>query len=169
MQEEYFDVFDKDGRLLRRKELRGTPLKQGEYRKIVQALLINPEGQILLTLRSKNKSVAPGLWECTAGCVLSGEETDQAVIREVFEETGIALEKEKGEILTHFFEDDCIFELWHFPVSHTIEDLVLDENEVESARYASIRDIEDIIANDKATKSLPLILKLVVDRYLATV
>jgi len=163
--EEYFDVFDINGNLIRKKELRGNPLNKGEYRKIVQALLINPEGEILLTLRSANKSIAPGLWECSAGCVLSGEATEDAVIREVFEEVGIELDLASGRMIKHFIEDDSLFELWTFPVDQTLEKLVLDYEEVESARYVSFYELEGIIQSGKATKSLPMIRDLIREQF----
>lgn len=163
--EEYFDVFDIDGNLIRKKELRGNPLKKGEYRKIVQALLINPEGKILLTLRSADKSIAPGLWECSAGCVLSGEATEDAVIREVFEEVGINLDLASGRIIKHFIEDDSIFELWTFPVDQPLEKLILDYEEVESARYVNFKELEKIIQSGKATKSLPMIQRIIKSQF----
>ncbi len=58
--------------------------------RIVHILVRNKAGKILLQLRDRHLSFAPGCWSTSAGGhVLSGETIDQAAKRELMEELGI--------------------------------------------------------------------------------
>src|SRR3954471_6256751 len=63
----------------------------------VSAVVRNDAGQLLLARRSDN-----GRWSLPAGVVDSGEQPADAVLREVFEETGIRAAIERiGGVATH--------------------------------------------------------------------
>ena len=51
--------------------------------------LIRNEDKILIMKRSLDKCEDPGCWEMVAGKLESGEKPDQAVLREITEETGL--------------------------------------------------------------------------------
>ncbi|MBR1212528.1 NUDIX hydrolase [Bradyrhizobium sp. JYMT SZCCT0180] len=55
----------------------------------VGALLIGSTGKVLLGLRAPSKKVWPGHWDTIGGHVEDGENLDDALIREVQEETGV--------------------------------------------------------------------------------
>jgi len=57
--------------------------------KTVGALFIRSDGKILLGLRAPSKKVWPGHWDTIGGHVEDGESLDEALIREVQEETGM--------------------------------------------------------------------------------
>lgn len=59
--------------------------------KFVGGVVFDFEGRILLEERSKAVSHFPGLWSVPGGTVDKGESADQAVIREILEETGLKL------------------------------------------------------------------------------
>jgi 8-oxo-dGTP diphosphatase len=63
----------------------------------VSAVVRNAAGQVLLARRSDN-----GRWSLPAGVIDPGEQPADAVLREVFEETGVAVEIERvGGVATH--------------------------------------------------------------------
>lgn len=63
----------------------------------VSAVVRNAGGQVLLARRSDN-----GCWSLPAGIIDPGEQPSDAVLREVFEETGIEVEIERvGGVATH--------------------------------------------------------------------
>ncbi len=64
-------------------------LKEGEYHLVVEAIIINSKGEILLSKRSKFKNKYPNMWECTGGSCIKGENSLQAILRELREELGI--------------------------------------------------------------------------------
>lgn len=86
---ELIDVYDRDGSLTGKIVDKETPLQEGEYRFAVGIWIQDSRGDIFLTKRSMEKSYAPGKWENPAGHVQAGETPEHAVIRELWEETGI--------------------------------------------------------------------------------
>ncbi len=57
----------------------------------VRVLLYDDNGKILILKRSTDSKTNPGKWELPGGKVDQGESFDQALIREVFEETGLKI------------------------------------------------------------------------------
>lgn len=64
------------------------------YRISVELIFVN-KGKFLLTKRSENAIVAPGVWNVPAGKVKYDEVPIQAVHREAMEETGLKLDRVK--------------------------------------------------------------------------
>ncbi|MFG3343946.1 NUDIX domain-containing protein [Streptomyces sp. NPDC048018] len=57
-------------------------------------LIVNSRGQYLLHLRDAHKPIHdPGTWSLVGGAAESGEAPDQAVVREIREETGLVLDE----------------------------------------------------------------------------
>ena len=92
--QEIIDVIDSQNRVI------GSCIKDEIYSKnhlhrIVHVLIFNDKGEMLLQLRSKNKSYLPGYWGTSVGGhVMSGETPEQAALREMEEELGVKLEIE---------------------------------------------------------------------------
>lgn len=57
----------------------------------VYAVLRNEKGEFLLLRRSENSHSNPGKWDLPGGKLVRGELLKEAVVREVWEETGISL------------------------------------------------------------------------------
>ncbi|MDO5836954.1 MAG: NUDIX domain-containing protein [Methanobacterium sp.] len=60
----------------------------------VRVFLVNDEGKILILKRSTDSKTNPGKWELPGGKVDQGESFDQALIREVHEETQLKISLE---------------------------------------------------------------------------
>ncbi|HMK54336.1 MAG TPA: NUDIX domain-containing protein [Methanobacteriaceae archaeon] len=57
----------------------------------VRALITDDDGKILIIKRSTESKTNPGKWELPGGKVDQGEPFDQALIREVYEETNLQI------------------------------------------------------------------------------
>lgn len=57
---------------------------------VAACALVDPDGRVLVAQRSEHKSMA-GLWEFPGGKVETGERPEEALIRELGEELGIAV------------------------------------------------------------------------------
>ncbi|HWQ48136.1 MAG TPA: NUDIX domain-containing protein [Methanosarcina sp.] len=57
----------------------------------VYAVLRNEKGEFLLLRRSENSHSNPGKWDLPGGKLVRGEILEEAVVREVREETGISI------------------------------------------------------------------------------
>lgn len=98
---ERIDIYDRNGNRTGRVVERGTDytLTGDEYRLAVGIWIVDSDGRIFLTRRSMEKDYAPGKWENPAGHVQAGEDPVDAVIRELFEETGIEVKPEQITLL----------------------------------------------------------------------
>lgn len=97
---ERWDIYDSNrertGRTMERDDWHMQP---GDYHLIVLAVIRRPDGKYLITKRADNKSWAPGWWEVPGGCVVAGESSEDAVRREVLEETGLDVTGAEGGFL----------------------------------------------------------------------
>lgn len=57
----------------------------------IYAILRNEKGEFLLLRRSENSHSNPGKWDLPGGKLVRGEPLEEAVVREVWEETGISI------------------------------------------------------------------------------
>jgi len=64
------------------------------YGLAVRVLLTDQDGKILILKRSTDSKTNPGKWELPGGKVDQGESFDQALIREVYEETNLKISLE---------------------------------------------------------------------------
>ena len=90
MAKELWDAYDREGNLLGFDLVRGEPLPEGAYHLVAEVLAVANDGRVLLTRRHPDKRWG-GLWEYTGGSVLKGETPVQGALRELREETGIAV------------------------------------------------------------------------------
>lgn len=58
---------------------------------VVAAALIEADGRVLVQQRPLNRSL-PGLWEFPGGKIEAGETPEQALVRELAEELGVAID-----------------------------------------------------------------------------
>ena len=87
---ELWDIYDKNkvrtGRTMERNHFN---LADDEYHLTVLGVIMRPDKSFLITKRVKTKAWAPGWWEVSGGAAQAGEESADAVRREVLEETGL--------------------------------------------------------------------------------
>ncbi len=57
----------------------------------IYAILRNEKGEFLLLRRSENSHSNPGKWDLPGGNLIHGEPLEEAVVREVWEETGVSI------------------------------------------------------------------------------
>ena len=97
---ELWDIYDSNkqrtGRTMKRND---WCLKEGEYHLTVLCVIVRPDGNFLITQRVMTKSWAPGWWEVSGGGVMAGEDSADAVRREVLEETGLDVKDCEGGYL----------------------------------------------------------------------
>ena len=109
---EFWDIYDENkkptGRTMKRND---WCLKDGEYHLTVLGVVGRPDGTFLITKRVMTKAWAPGWWEVSGGAAQAGEESCEAVLREVKEETGLTLTSYKFRGLVTFINSECESEL----------------------------------------------------------
>lgn len=90
---EFWDIYDKDKKLTGRTMKRNDwHMADGDYHLTVLGVIKRPDGKYLITKRVSTKEWAPGAYEVSGGGVRAGETSEQAVRREVLEETGLDID-----------------------------------------------------------------------------
>lgn len=146
---EYWDIYDankkRTGRLMKRND---WCLKDGEYHLSVLGVIARPDGRYLITKRVMTKAWAPGWWEVSGGAAQAGEESYDAVLREVREETGLDVSSaEGGYVFTYHREnpgegDNYFVDVYRFVLDFKEEDLKLQTEETDGYRLATTEEIK---------------------------
>jgi|AGTN01.1.fsa_nt_gi ADP-ribose pyrophosphatase len=99
----------------------------------VGVILTGPDGRYLLQLRDDKPGIFfPGHWGCFGGAVDPGEDADQAMVRELFEELGLAVQAADLRRFSHF-----TFDLGFCGVGtiyRAVYEMVLDEAHMAALR-----------------------------------
>lgn len=150
---EYWDIYDENkqptGRTMQRNDWHMQP---GDYHLTVLAVLHRPDDTFLITQRVMTKSWAPGWWEVSGGGVQAGETSEQAVRREVLEETGIDVSGAKGGLAYTYKRvntkegDNYFVDVYRYELDIQPEDVHLQESETLGYRFATLAEIQELDA-----------------------
>lgn len=147
---ELWDIYDENkkrtGRTMKRND---WCLKDGEYHLTVLGILHRPDDKFLITKRVETKQWAPGWWEVSGGAVMAGEDSKEAVVREVGEETGIDVTGAEGGYLFSYHRenpgkgDNYFVDVYRFEVDITEEDVVIQKEEAADYMFATLEEIQE--------------------------
>lgn len=154
---ELLDIVDENNNLIGIQEDKEIIHKKGLWHRESAIWIMNESGKMLLQKRAESKKQNPNKWALTAGHVDAGEEPIDTMIREIQEELGINIEKEKiSKILVEkqksfSAESNTInarFTEHYFTiVSYKISDYKIQLSELSEVKYFSLEEIEKIIEN----------------------
>lgn len=125
-------------------------LQNGEYHLVAEAIIINSKQEILMSKRAASKTKYPLMWECNGGSVKSGEDTLQAILRELKEELGIKLNKDEAIFYKTIRDDKAkdFKDIWIFRKNIDLKELLFTDNEVIEAKWVSIKEFEKMRKNN---------------------
>ncbi|MDD7363089.1 MAG: NUDIX domain-containing protein [Peptoniphilus sp.] len=150
---ELWDLYDKDNEPTGEVLYRGERIPKGSYHRVVEAWVRTPDGRYILQQRSAKKKNYPGFWSCTAcGSVLSGEEPEHAMIREMYEEMGICLEASDLYLERIITEFPAHYYIYRIEKDVSEDDIVLDPEEVEDFVFLDRDELEYWMAEKHMTK-----------------
>ena len=109
---ELWDVLDRDGTPTGRLVARGSPLEPGDFHLVVHVWIVNEAGEYLVQRRALHLDSAPGSWATTGGCVLAGESSEAAVVREVMEELGLDVSRAERLLLGRLPNRSHLEDIW---------------------------------------------------------
>ena len=146
---ELWDIYDKNkqrtGRTMKRND---WCLKDDEYHLTVLGVVARTDGKFLITKRVMTKAWAPGWWEVSGGAAMAGEDSKDAVLREVKEETGLDVSGfDGGYQFTYQREnpgegDNYFVDVYRFVGDFTEADLDFQEKEIDGYMLASVEEIK---------------------------
>ena len=153
---ELWDIYDRNkkptGRTMARND---WTMKPGDFHLTVLGVIQRPDGTFLITKRVDTKAWAPGAWEVSGGATQAGETSEEAVIREVKEETGIDVSNaDGGYAFTYSREnaeegDNYFVDVYKFIIDVKDEDVKLQEEETSAFKFATLEEIKEIADKDE--------------------
>lgn len=141
---EYNDVYDARRNRTGKIHRRGTPWKKGEYGFVVCVWVYDGEGKVLMTRRAPQKSFA-GTWENSGGSVQAGEDSLQAIVRELREETGIHAAPEEFEFLESGLDHNTHYDYYCLKKKIALEEVELQPGETDDVRWVTYGEIHHMI------------------------
>ena len=141
---ELWDIYDKDkkptGRTMKRND---WCLKEGEYHLSVLGVIQRPDGKYLITKRAADKAWAPGWWEVSGGAAIAGETSEEAVKREILEETGLDVTNAEGGFLFSYHRENPGEGDNYFVDVYTEEDIKLQTEETNAFQIADAAQLSE--------------------------
>lgn len=147
---EFWDIYDENkqrtGRTMKRND---WCLKDGEYHLTVLGVVRHTDGRFLISKRVMTKAWAPGWWEVSGGGVMAGEDSIDAVKREIIEETGLDVTGwDGGYMFTYKREnpgegDNYFVDVYRFTADFDENDIHMQEAETDGYKLATLEEIEE--------------------------
>ena len=166
---EKFDLYDINRKFTGVVINRGDNVPSGYYRAVVHLIIFNSQGEMLIQQRSDNKKNWPSKWDISVGgCVISGEDSLQAIIRESKEELGLDLSKELTRPVFTFNFNEGFDDIYLLNMDIDLNKIVLQEEEVQAVRWETIDNIFKMIKNDDFILYHDSFIKLMYETRLST-
>lgn len=124
-------------------------LPNGKNFMIILLFIQNEEEKFLIQKVSTNKG---GEYATTGGHATFGDDNIATAIKECDEELGVKLNKEELVLISSQKFDCCFIEVFYCKKNINEQDIVLQEEEVESVKWLSIDEINDLIKNNQFRK-----------------
>lgn len=141
---ELLDVYDDNGKKTGKVVERGTnnSFREGEHIAVAIIYIENNNNEFLIQKTSKEKG---GRYSSTGGHVDHNEEPIDTIKREVKEELGIDISKDKIIELGYLIFDFPVRFIFYLQKDINLNDIILQSEEVESVSYMNQKEIENII------------------------
>ncbi len=146
---EIIDLYNENKSLTGEKIKRGDEIPDGRYKLSIHIWIVDSNGKIYIQKRSSNRKLFPSLWENPGGGALAGESSLQTFQREFNEELGIEPNLNKARLLTTLKRKKDFVDLWLVIQDFEISELNLQKEEVGEARWATLKEIEEMIKNNE--------------------
>ena len=150
---EMWDIYDENkertGRTMQKND---WCLKEGEYHLTVLGIVAHTDGRIVITKRVMTQAWAPGWWEVSGGACQAGEDSKDAVLREVREETGLDVSGWDGGYLFSYKRenpgegDNYFVDIYRFCADFDEADIHLQEEETDGYMLATFEEVQALAA-----------------------
>lgn len=151
--EEYIDLYndnkEKIGIVIPRSKEK--ELLEGQHILVSALLVQNNENKIMMQLTSKSKG---NILSLPSGHVLHNENSKDTIVREIYEEQGIKIDKEKITFVEERLANRiAFFDIYYLKADYNKEDMILQEEEVADVIWMSLEDIFKEYDNGRVRKS----------------
>ena len=126
---EIWDLFDENRIFLNRTIIRGEKIPIGTFHIVTDAWIINNKKEILITQRHPDKKFGL-LWACVGGSAIKSEDSPSAILRELFEEIGIVINKNELIHIHTIRLEDRFVDTYLIKKDITIDEIKLEKKEI---------------------------------------
>ena len=141
---EFNDIYDENRNLTGRVHRRGSRWRKGEYGLVVCVWVYDGHGRVLLTRRAPGKTFA-GTWENSGGAAKAGETSLEAIVRELYEETGIQAKPEEFQLLESGKDNTAFYDHYCLHRTTPLSQIVLLPGETDDVRWATFDEVHQMI------------------------
>jgi len=151
--EEYIELYDdnrkKTGIVIPRSKEK--ELEEGQHILISALLIKNSENKIMMQLTSKEKG---NILSLPSGHVLHNEESEETIIREMYEEQGLTIDKNKIVLVeSRLANRIALFDIYYLQADYEKKDMKLQEEEVADVIWMSPEEIFNAYSEGRVRKS----------------
>jgi len=139
------DLYDLNRNLTGETVLKGEKYPKNRKILVVAIWIENSKNELLIQKRSIQKD---GLWATTGGHPKSGETSLEGIKTEVLEELGLDISNEDIKLIHTEFDDFVFLDMYYVKMDLDINDLNLQVEEVETVKWASLDDINQLIEHN---------------------
>ena len=160
---EYLDLYDKNKKItgdiiVRTHDKANVP--NNKYINIVLVFIKNCEDKFLLQLTSKEKD---SVIATTGGHVKSGQTSIEAILCEIEEELGLKIDDNEVEYVGTYKRKFAFVDVYYLNKNVDISDITLQKEEVESVKWYTVDEINDLIISNKLRKGNIFAFKMILD------
>ena len=128
-------------------------LKEDEYHLGIHVCIFNSKGEMLIQKRQITKKAEPNKWDVSGrGSTLKGETTWETAQREVFEELAINYDFSKERAKFTINSENMFDDYFIIKLDVDIKDVVLQEEEVADAKWATKEEIIKLMESGEFVK-----------------
>lgn len=160
---EYLDLYDKNKKItgdiiVRTHDKANVP--NNKYINIVLVFIKNSDNKFLLQLTSKEKD---NVIATTGGHVKSGQSSTDAILSEIEEELGLKIDDNEVEYVGTYKRKFAFVDVYYLNKNVDISDITLQKEEVESVKWYTVDEINDLIISNKLRKGNIFAFKMILD------
>lgn len=144
------DLYDENRKLTGETIYKGETVPKGRYYITVVIFIQNRKGNFLIQKRVAKKD---GKWATTGGHPVSGESSKQGIITEIKEELGISVNNENIQLFKTIKTEDDFVDLYYLKEDIDINNVKVQKEEVDEAKWASTDEINELIKKQQFSKS----------------
>lgn len=154
---EYLDLYDSNKNKLNKKIVRGNyTFKDNEHILISVIFIENNNNEFLIQLTSKNKG---SIYSSTGGHVTSGSNEFDTIVKELYEELGLVIDKKEITFIKDITINIPIFSLYYLKKDIDLNKIILEKDEVEDVSYLTKEEILKLIDTNKFLTSHGILFK----------
>lgn len=139
------DLYDENKNLTGETIEKGKEIPKGRYYITVAVWIQNSKNEFLLQLTVPSKYHR---WSTTGGHPTTGESSLDGIVTEIKEELGIVVDRNKLELFKTIKTEDDFVDLYYLNMDIDINNIVVQEEEVEEVKWASVEEIREMINKD---------------------